>query len=240
MSISIAVCELEAAGASCRPLKLELVKVLLEDITEFEDIVEYDEVVTLTDAKSLFPEWGSFIKRNRLSEETDAVYVDKIKNAEDLKLLRTRSKKVSTGWLSVTGLSGDRLKKALSVSKEENRITKWDMVSFEEMAEMCASCPLSWDKGRGCIGAFGPDDSALPGIAKKSGCDIVASVPDGMRAKRIYTPEDAQKLTGEVAVLTLALPEEGKMYVRRYAGCLERLRGVAEISVREGCGFYFF
>ena len=240
MSISIAVCELEAAGASCRPLKLELIKVLLDDITGFEDAVEYDEIVDVDDAKGLFPDWGSFIKRNRLSEETSKVYLDKIKNDEDLKLLRTRSKKVSTGWLPVLGLNDERLKRALSVSKEDNHITKWDMVSFEEMAEMCASCPLSWDKGRGCIGAFGPDDSALPAIAGRRGCGIVASVPEGARTKRIYTPEDAAKLIGEIEVLTSALPEEGKIYVRRYAGCLERLRAVAGISVREGCGFYFF
>jgi len=240
MSISIAVCELEAAGASCRPLKLELVKVLLDDITGFEDVVEYDDVVAVDDAKVLFPDWEAFIKRNRLSEDTNKVYLDKIKNADDLKLLRTRSEKVSTGWLSVLGLSDERLKKAFSASKKDNNITKWDMVSFEEMAEMCSSCPISWDKGRGCIGAFGPDDSALPGIAGKRGCAIVASVPDGARTKRIYTPEDASKLVNEIAVLTSALPEEGKIYVRRYAGCLERLNAVADISVREGCGFYFF
>lgn len=240
MSISIAICELDAAEALCRSLKTRLIKVLLDDITGFEGLVEYDDVVTLEDAQDLIPDWESFIKRNRLSEETNAVYIDKIKNDADLELLRTRSKKVSTGWLPVEGLEEDALKKALSASKEENRITGWDMVSFEETAEMCAVCPLSWDKGRGCIGAFGPENSALPEIAERRGCRIVASVPEGSRTNRIYTPEDASALINEIAVLESALPEEGKVYVRRYTGCLERLRAVADISVREKCGFYFF
>ena len=44
----------------------------------------------------------------------------------------------------------------------------------------------------------------------------------------------------EVEILNKALPEEGKMMVRRYSGPVERLEAVARISVEEGCGFYFF
>ena len=128
----------------------------------------------------------------------------------------------------------------LSASKKENRLTGWDMLSFDEMNEMCLKCKLSWDKGRGCIGSFGPSDSLLPGIAEKRGCKIVASVPEGVSSGRIYTPDDAKVLLKEIELLTEALPEEGKMMVRRYSGPLERMNAVAGISVSEGCGFYFF
>ena len=47
-------------------------------------------------------------------------------------------------------------------------------------------------------------------------------------------------LKKEVEILTAALPEEGKVYVRRYGGVLERLDAVADICVKEGCGFIFF
>ena len=59
------------------------------------------------------------------------------------------------------------------------------------------------------------------------------------RQKR-FSPEDAKNLKKEVEILTAALPEEGKVYVRRYGGVLERLDAVADICVKEGCGFVFF
>ena len=128
----------------------------------------------------------------------------------------------------------------ISKASPEDRLTGWDMLSFDEMNEMCANCPLSWDKGRGCIGAFGPDNSLLPEIAGRHGCGIVASVPDAVKEGRRFTPEDAKELLREVEVLRAALPEEGKMMVRRYSGPVDRMEAVAKISVSEGCGFFFF
>ena len=240
MSISITIFELDAPDASCRTFKKELVNVLVDDISGFEDVAEYDDVVGADSARALFPDWEAFLKRNRLSEDTEAVYLDRIKNDDDIALLRTHAERISTGWIAVSGLDAGRLDTALSRSKEENRINKWDMISFEEMTETCAACPLSWDKGRGCIGSFGPQDSALPAIAAKRGCRIVASVPEGASSKRVYTPEEGAELIREVEILAAALPEEGKIFVRNYKGCLERLKAVAEVSVKEGCGFYFF
>jgi hypothetical protein len=150
------------------------------------------------------------------------------------------SRKISTGWVSTADMDDGMTMKAIANSKEENRLTGWDMLTFDEMNETCSSCPLSWDKGRGCIGSFGPDNSALPETAAKYGCSVTASVPDSAAVRRIYRPEDASKLIEEVSILENALPNEGKVYVRRYAGVLGRLKAVAEISVREGCGFYFF
>ncbi len=240
MGISIGICELEAESALCRKLKLDIQKVKLEDDAGFEDVVETDRIVSLEDAERIFPDWEAFLKRNRINAETDAIYMEKVKNGSDAKSLESAVKEVRTGWVDTKDLDADMLDKAKAASNRENDVTGWFLLSFDEMNETCAKCPLSWDKGRGCIGAFGPDNSALPEIASRHGCDIVASVPAAVGSKRMYTPAEGAKLAEEVEILTAALPEEGKMMVRRYSGPLERLGAVAAISVRENCGFYFF
>jgi hypothetical protein len=240
MGISIGIRETEAKSALCRELRLKVIKVRVDSISGMEDLVEYDELVTLDDAKSLVGDWEAFLKRNRINAETDAVYMDKIKNDDDAKLLRPKAARVSTGWISMEKVADADKEKVLAASKKENRLTGWDMLTFDEMDELCRKCKLSWDKGRGCIGAFGPNDSHLPCIAEKYGCKIVASVPEGVEKSRIYTPADADILLKEIETLKKALPEEGKMMVRRYSGPLERMEAVANISVSEGCGFYFF
>lgn len=240
MSISIAICELDAGNALCRSMKTDLRKVLVDDMTGFEDVVEYNDIADVSEARDLFEDWDAFLKRNRISEDTERIYMEKIKNSDDLETLKKISKKVGTGWVDLTGLDEDVVRRAIAGSKEENRMTAWDMLSFDEMNETCGKCTLSWDKGRGCIGAFGPDNSLLPELAEKRGCPVIASIPDGASVRRIYTPEDAAKMSEEVEILTKALPEEGKLYVRRYSGVLERLGDVARISAGEGCCFYFF
>jgi len=240
MGISIGICETDAKSALCRELRMNVVRVRVDDVSGMENLTGYDDIVSLDDAKSLVSDWEAFLKRNRINAETDAIYMDKLKNDEDIKLLKPRSVKTSTGWIDMGKVSGSDKEKVLAASKKENRLTGWDMLSFDEMNEMCQKCELSWDKGRGCIGSFGPNDSLLPGIAEKRNCKITASVPEGAKSGRIYTPDDAGALLKEIEVLTKALPEEGKMMVRRYSGTLERMNAVANISVREGCGFYFF
>lgn len=240
MGISISICELEAKNASCRELKQDVEKILLKDISGFENAADVDMIVSLEDAKTCFSDWPAFLKRNRINEETDAIYIDKIKNDEDADMLSDFAKSRFTGWVSVKKMDADSVEKALKESSREDRVTGWDMLSFDEMNDKCTNCPLSWDKKRGCIGAFGPDNSLLPEIASRNGCPIVASIPDGAKAGRKYTPEDGIKLSEEVDVLTAALPNEGKVMVRRYSGPLERLAAVAKISVDENCGFFFF
>ena len=240
MGISIGIYESEAKSALCRDLRKNIIRVRVEDGSGFEKLATFDDVVSLDDAKALVGDWESFLKRNRISAETDAVYMDKVKNDADIALLKPKAKRVSTGWVDMDKITASDKEKVLAASKKENRQTGWDMLSFDEMNEMCLKCKLSWDKGRGCIGSFGPDDSLLPGIAEKRGCKIVASVPAGVKAGRKYTPDEAKVLLKEIEILTQALPEEGKVMVRRYSGTLERLNAVANISVNEGCGFYFF
>ena len=240
MGINIGICETEAPGAPCRELRGNIVKVHLEDPSGFEERMEYDVKVDLDTAKEAVGDWDAFIKRNRINPETDAVYMDKVKKDDDRALLEPLAQRVCTGWIVVEGLPEDVRGQVLERAGSEDRLTGWDMLSFDEMNEMCANCPLSWDKGRGCIGAFGPDNSLLPEIAGRHGCPIVASVPDAVREGKRFTSEDAEELLREVAVLREALPEEGKMMVRRYSGPVDRMEAVARISVSEGCGFFFF
>lgn len=238
MGINIAVCELEAERASCRILKTDIRKALLKDVTGFEQYADYDTVVSLEDAAKAFPDWESFAKRNRISESADAVYMESVKNPEDAGILREYSKDVPTGWVDLERMPADMAAKARDSAVE--LLSGWDMIGFDEMKEACANCPLSWDKGRGCIGAFGPDESLLPRIADKYGCTIVASVPASVSESRRFAPADAAALLKEIEELEAALPKEGKMMVRRYAGPLERMKAVAKISQEEGCGFFFF
>lgn len=238
MGINIAVCELEAQGALCRALKTDIRKALLQDISGFEQYADYDEVVSLDDAHRAFPDWESFAKRNRLSKDADSVYIEYLKDRGDAEILKGAAEKVYTGWVDLESMPADLAAKARGSAQE--LLTGWDMVEFDEMRDTCASCGLSWDRGRGCIGAFGPDDSLLPGIAAKHGCAIVASVPDCVSSKRKFASADADAILREIEILEKALPEEGKMMVRRYSGCLERMKAAAEVSKREGCGFFFF
>ena len=240
MGINIGICETEAPSAPCRELRANIVKVHLDDPEGFEEYMEHDIKVDLDTAKQAVGDWEAFIKRNRINPDTDAVYIDKVKKDDDRELLEPLAQNVCTGWVIIEGLPENMMESVLTKAGPDDRLTGWYMLSFDEMNDMCANCPLSWDKGRGCIGAFGPDNSLLPEIAGRHGCPIVASVPDAVREGKRFTPEDAEELLREVGILREALPAEGKMMVRRYSGPVDRMEAVAKISVSEGCGFFFF
>lgn len=238
MGINIGIMEMEAPSAPCKELRSNIVKVHMKDVSGFEDAAVYDEFVEYDKAKAAVSDWDAFVKRNRLNEDADAVYIEKIKKDSDLEVMKPLATRVCTGWVILEGMDGDRKKEA--AERADDIVTGWDQLDFDQMNEMCGSCPLSWDKGRGCIGAFGPDNSLLPEIAGRHGCPIVASVPQAVAEGRKFTPEDAEQLLKEVAILREALPEEGKMMVRRYSGPVDRMEAVAAISVKERCGFFFF
>lgn len=238
MGINIGIIESEAPSAPCKELRSNIVRVHIKDVEGFEDLAEYDEFVPYEKAKAVVSDWDAFVKRNRLNEDADAVYIEKIKKEDDLALLKPLAERNCTGWIVMDKAPADRRDAIIEAS--DDRVTGWDLLDFDEMNEMCGSCPLSWDKGRGCIGAFGPDNSLLPEIAGRHGCPLVASVPQAVAEERRFTPADAEQLLKEVEILRQALPEEGKMMVRRYSGPVDRMEAVARISVKEGCGFFFF
>ncbi|MCQ2052496.1 MAG: hypothetical protein MJZ03_00930 [archaeon] len=238
MGIKIAICETECKNALCTPYKTKIVKVMVNDVEGFENISEVEEFVTLDDAKKIFTDWEAFIKRNRISKETDAIYMVKIKNDDDKIKLTPKMQKKYTGWINVESLSDTEKERVLVASKPENRITEWDRMEFDEVNDICANCQLSWCKG--CIGTFGSDNSKLPEIADKKGCPLIASIPKSSEEQKRFSSEEARELKREVNILNAALLEEGKIFVRRYGRALERLDAVADICIRENCGFFFF
>jgi hypothetical protein len=240
MGISMAICELDSDISLCKIAKTSVLKVNLKDITGYDVCAEFDMIVSAAEAKTAFgADWEGFLKRNRMDVEIETIYMEKVKNDADKAKLQPVSKKMHTGWIIMDKASADQQKKLLEIADPDERLTKWEMLSFDEMGETCKKCELSWDEGRGCIGTFGPETSGLPEIAKKNGQPIVASVLDAVKNKKKFGVEDAKKLLEEVKVLREKLPAEGKMAVRRYSGVLDRLEKTANISVKYGIRFYF-
>ncbi|MGD0057059.1 MAG: hypothetical protein ABSB83_04285 [Methanomassiliicoccales archaeon] len=240
LGISIAINELDSDESLCKAKKTSTLKVHLNSIAEYERYAEFDLVVDPEDAKkALGADWETFLKRNRIDAAVQTIYVEKIKNDADRQMMTPIAKKLYNGWIPLANLPDDVTKGLRAMADTNNRLTDWDMLSFDELNETCARCPLSWDNKRGCIGTFGPENSLLPSIAEKYGCKIVASVPKYAKDRTMLTTEDAKRLLEEVKVLREKLPAEGKTMVRRYDGVLDRLKAVADTCVKYGARFYF-
>ncbi len=240
MGINIAIRETECSSALCREKKLRIVRVMVGHPENFGEASEVLRTVSKEKATNVIEDWETFLKRNKLSKDTETVHMDLLVDENDISKLDSIAEDSYSGWVDLNGLDPSSQDRAVADSLPENRTTEWELVSFNDMKEICATCEVSWDKGRGCMGTFGPDNSLLPEIAGRYGCAITASVPDGASSGRTYTPEDAVQLLREVEILREALPEEGKMMVRRYSGPVDRMEAVAKISIDEKCGFYFF
>jgi len=239
VSISMAICETECENASCIRYKKSVLKVIVKDITKYQDAAEFHLLLLKEDALALFPEWDAFLFRNKMKADTETIYLDHLRSEEDIAVFEKKAAKRYTGWIEASLLDSMLKDELISSSLPEDRLTEWDMLSFDDMETICKECELSWDKGRGCIGAFGPDNGALPSIAGKYGCKIVASVPDAVRTKKTFSRDDANELLKEVATLRTSLPNEGKLAVSRYTGALDRLDALAHASLKGGCGFRF-
>lgn len=239
MGINIAICETESPIAPCREPKLTFVKAHVEGDRHLE-LQDRDEVVSLEDAAKVMGDMEAFFKRNRINPESDAIYLDKVKKDADREALEPFKESVPTGWVNLKGLDSEKAEEVYQDSIKMDAVTGWMEVGFSETAEICSGCPLSWDKGRGCMGAFGPDNSKLPGIAEKAGCTIVASVPETAKEGKRYPKEDAPALLKEVEILRPALVADSKMAVHRYSGVLDRLEAAANACIEGECGFYFF
>jgi hypothetical protein len=236
----MAICELDSDDSLCKNAKMTIIRVHLESVDGLEEHAEYDLVVPTEVAKETLGEsWEPFLKRNRIDGEQELIYLEKVKKEADRELLMPHSRRLYTGWFVMEELPSGIRERIESRIGEEDVVTEWDMLSFDEMNETCASCPMSWDKGRGCIGTFGPGNSLLPGIAEKHSCEIVASVPLAAEDGKRFTPEEAERLIEEVTLLREKLPDEGKMMVRRYGGVLDRLEKMAETCRDHGARFYF-
>lgn len=241
MSISIAICELDAKDSLCKDKKKAIYKVRVKDTQGFGDAIEYTEFVPIEDAKKAVGDIAEFMKRNKLRVEPTEIYLNKVKDEGDLAKLSKLVVKKPTGWVFMSKLDDSGKKKALSLSDEYNRVSEWDRIEQEEANAICAKCKCSWDKGRGCMGDFGPSNSMIPVFAKKFGCDILANIVDSAEKEKKFTPADAKELIKEVDILVEKIPneEKGKLYMNRYKGVLERLKEMAKVSIDQDCGFYF-
>jgi hypothetical protein len=242
MGISIAICETDSNEALCKAGKTDIKKVFLRDVKGYEAYAESDITMSVKEAKEVMgAEWENFLKRNRIDPEAEMVYMDKVKNDVDRAHLAPKMKKTYTGWVLLDKVPADVKNKVIEASSSDDRLTGWDMLSFDEMGETCKKCGLSWDKGRGCIGDFGPESSLLPQIAKKHDLPIIANVVESAKTKKTFSGEDAKELLREVQVLRQKMPDEpkGKLLMSRYGGVLERLEGVANIALKYKARFYF-
>lgn len=236
----MAICELDSDVSLCKKAKLTIVRVHLDSLEGLKEYAEYDLVIPTDAAKLIMGDsWDQFLKRNKLDGEQELIYLEKVKKESDREALLPRAERLYTGWFMMEELPPEVADEVLSRKEDEDLLTDWDMLSFDEMNSTCASCKLSWDKGRGCIGTFGPDNSLLPEIAEKYSCRIVASTPDLAKNGGKLSSEDAKILLEEILVLREKLPEEGKMMVRRYGGVLDRLEKMAEVCADFGTRFYF-
>jgi hypothetical protein len=230
---------MDSDAATCKTGKSSIIKVKLKDISGKEAMAEFDLLVPMADARNaLGADLEGVLKRARVDAESDSIYLEKVKAAQDMERLKPIAKKVYTGWIVLPEGAGRQA--IIDASDPDDRLNRWDMLSFDEMNAACKDCKLSWDDGRGCIGTFGPENSALPEIASRHGAKIVASVPESVRSKRKFSSQEARELLAEVALLRQKLPDEGKMMVRRYAGVLDRLEKMANASIEYGTRFYFF
>ncbi len=239
MAITMLICETEAEIALCREAKQSLLKVMVSSVEGLEDLAEFDMVVDMDGARGAVDDWEAFVKRNRLTGELDSIYMERIRDADDLEALTPLAQRRYSGWVSLEDLSDEEHARVMEVASDVDRLTGWDVLSFKEMEEACTNCALSWDKGRGCIGNFGPDNSLLPEIASRRNCPIIASVPDAVASRRYYSVDEAKLLLEESRRLREELPEEGKMMVRRYNGVLERLEQMALACIEGNCRFFF-
>jgi hypothetical protein len=236
----MAICELDSDYSLCKKAKLTIVRVHLDSVEGLEDHAEYDLVVPVAVAKKVLGDaWEQFLKRNKVDSDQEQIYLDKVKKEADREILIPHAEKRYTGWFVMNDLPQEAAEKVLSRKADEDLLTGWDMISFDEMNSTCAACELSWDKGRGCIGTFGPDNSLLPEIAEKYGCDIIASVPRFADNGKRLSVDDAKRLLEEIALLREKLPDEGKMMVSRYGGVLDRLEKMAEVCAKFGTRSYF-
>lgn len=242
MGLNMAITELEAEKALCKGKKLATVKVFLEEPGRWERYMEVDKVVDLKKAREKLgnEKMDAFFKKSRLKAEGDELYLEKVKNDDDRKMLEPFVKEVKTKWVLVEKVPSAEQKQLVSEAKKENVVTEWDLLEFDEMYATCGKCGLSWDSQKGCVGNFGPSGSPVPDLAKKYGLSVLSKVNELAEQKKVLTPKDAEEVLKEVKVLREKAPAESKSIAHRIEGTLNRLEAIAKCAKDNGVGFYFF
>ncbi|OGS42850.1 MAG: hypothetical protein A3K67_03575 [Euryarchaeota archaeon RBG_16_62_10] len=242
MGLNMAITELDSGKALCKGRKLSTVKVFLDDPSRWDSYVEVERIVDLKKAAEKLgkEKMDAFLKKSRLKVEGDELYLEKVKDPVDQKMLSPFVKELKTKWVLVEKVPSEKRKELIAGAKKENTVTEWDLLEFDEMYSTCAKCGMSWDNKKGCVGNFGPSGSPVPELAKKHGLAILSKVEELAEKKTVLTSKDAEKLLEEVKVLREKAPAEGKVIVRRIEGTLNRLEAMAKCSKDYNVGFYFF
>ena len=242
MGLNMAIMELESDKSLCKNKKLSVVKVFLDDPGRWEKHVEVDRIVDLKAASDKMgrEKIDALLKKARLKPEGDELFLEKVKDEDDRKVLMPFVKEVKTKWILMEKVPAADRNALQATAKKENTVTEWDLLEFDEMYATCGKCGLSWDNKKGCVGNFGPSGSPVPELAKKHGLNILSKVNELAEQKKILTPKDADELLKEVKVLREKAPAEGKMIVRRIEGTLNRLEAMAKCAKEFNVGFYFF
>jgi len=243
MGLNMAITELESEKALCKKKKMILAKVYVDDISKWGSLVEVDKVVDVSKASKKLgkAKVDELLKKNRMEEPEDGkVYLEKIKDDSEKKLLMPFVEDVKTNWILMEKVPAAKKNEVMAAANKQNSVTEWDLVEFDDMYATCAKCGLSWDNKKGCVGNFGPSTSPVPDLAKKYGLTLLSRVNEYGEEKKVLTSKDAQELLAEVKVLREKTPAEGKMMVRRIEGTLNRLEALAKCSKEYDVSFYFF
>jgi len=240
MSISMSIKELESDKALCRDAKKKTVQVFLSDIGKFSQYCDKNRFIDLAaaEAKLGTEKVAEIKKRNRLRAGGE-IMAEKIKEKNDLGLLKPFTREEITNWVTLEPLPKKIQEEVLSSELVTDFVNAWDSLSFDEMYATCAKCELSWDKGRGCIATLIPSNSPLPEIANKYGLKFIAGIPQYAEKGTVFEAEKAKELLQEIKKLREELPAEGKMMVYRLSGAMDRLESLAKTCSEKGVRLYF-
>src|SRR5512136_222506 len=112
MAINMAITELESEKALCKNKKLTTVKVFFEQPGRWEKYMEVDRIVDLKKAAEKLgkEKMDAFFKKTRLKPEGDELYLEKVKDEADRKMLEPFVKEVKTKWVLVEKVPGEMRK----------------------------------------------------------------------------------------------------------------------------------
>src|SRR5512136_2595720 len=101
MGLNMAIMELESDKSLCKNKKLSVVKVFLDDPGRWEKYVEVDRIVDLKAASDKMgrEKVDALLKKARLKPEGDELFLEKVKDEDDRKVLMPFVKEVKTKWI---------------------------------------------------------------------------------------------------------------------------------------------
>lgn len=232
--------ELESDKALCREMKNTTAQVNLKDNGRFSKYCLRNYFVDLgAAAQKLGDAKIKEIKKRNGVRGTGEIKAEKITDKSDLETLKPFTREEVTTWVDLLAQPKNVVDEIMSSGLVSDTMNSWDMLSFEQMGEICGKCPLSWDKGRGCVATLMPGDSPLPEIARKAGIQFIAEIPRYAEEKTVFDGSKAKELLADIPKLRAAVEKEGKQMANRLKGVIERLESAAKVCAEHNVKFYF-